>query len=65
MDIKEFSVKILGCSGVHWRYVLKGKRNLSFNKAKLVSQLLKTDVETWLDEKCRTEREESWRKFNL
>lgn len=64
MTKDEFSVKILKCSYGHWRYVLRGERNLSYNKARLVSQLLVTDVDTWLDTKQAKNRQAAWDKFN-
>jgi hypothetical protein len=63
MNIKEFSSKILKCSGGHWRYVLRGERNLSFNKAKLIAQLFETDLETWIDGNRTVDRVRAWEKF--
>jgi len=63
MTKKEFSSKILRCSYHHWRYVLKGERNLAIHKAKLVSQLLNTDVIVWIETGRSLDRQSAWQRF--
>jgi len=64
MTKKEFSTKILKCSDQHWRYILAGERNLSIKKAKLVSQLLSTDVLVWMDSEQVHRRKAAWKQFS-
>lgn len=64
MTKREFSSKILRVSYHHWRYVLSGERNLSLKKARLVAELLNTDVLVWLDQSKLMERQTAWQKFS-
>lgn len=64
MTKKEFTSRILKSSQVHWGYVLSGKRNLGYKRAKLVSQLFNTDIEVWMNPKMKLEREKAWKRFS-
>lgn len=64
MTKKEFSERILKCSGQQWRYVLAGKRNLGLKRAKLVAQLFSTSLDVWIDPDRTKDRKEAWEKFN-
>jgi len=44
--------------------VLRGERNLSFNKARLVSQLIVTPIETWINPEKTLDRQAAWEKFS-
>jgi len=63
MTKQEFSLKILGCSYSLFRAVLAGKRNFSYKRALLVSQLLNTSCGIWQDEERAAERRIAWTKF--
>jgi hypothetical protein len=64
MTKQEFSAKILECSYNHWRYILRGERNLGYSKAKIVSQLFSTPVEIWIDGTMAAARQAAWESFN-
>jgi len=59
LSIKTFSLKI-NITYHHWRYVLLGKRNLSYSKAKVAAPLLKTSVEVWMDPSLVADRQAAW-----
>ena len=63
MDKIQFS-QLVRCTPTHWRMVLRGERNLSFNKAKLVSQLIVTPIETWINPEKTLDRQAAWEKFS-
>lgn len=46
-----------------FKYVLKGKRNLSFKKAQKLGRLLKCDLNLWQDPERITERKDEWKKY--
>ena len=64
MTKHEFSTKILDCSYSLWRAVLVGDRNLGYKKAKLVSQVLKTSSDVWMDPEKLSDRKAAWENFN-
>lgn len=64
MNDKEFAVKILKCTYSQWKQVLKGRRNLGLQRAKLAAQIIETDVETWRDPEFTDDRKRAWKEFN-
>jgi len=63
MTKQEFSTKILGCSYSMWRAVLIGERDFGYKKAKLVSQVLRTSSDVWMDRDRIADRREAWKNF--
>lgn len=59
----EFANKIIGITYQHWQMVLNGGRNLGLANAKLVSRVLGTDLETWINPEMKDLRAEAWKKF--
>lgn len=48
-----------------FKAILKGKRNMSFKRAKKLGLLLKCDKDIWQDEERINERQEVWGRYIL
>lgn len=53
-------MELLSKTMIH--YLLKGKRNLGIENAKIIAKKTKTDVVVWIDPARVLERQEAWRK---
>ena len=65
MSRKEFSKRILNASNNYWGMVLNGDRNLGYEKATLVSKILGTSVDLWINPNASVnDRRIAWTNFN-
>lgn len=64
MTKTEFAEKILKCTHTHWYDVLRGDSNLSYGKASVVSEVLGTDKDLWINPRASiNDRRKAWEDF--
>jgi hypothetical protein len=60
---KKYFARLINISYGHWRFVLRGERNLNLPKARVVAHLLDTPVDVWQDSSMKDARQDAWSRY--